>query len=160
MRKKLFRKLLRQDIAFFDGMRTGDLQSRLSEDISAMVNPIYSTLGSLLSNVILLLGGVIMCFVTSWRLSMLAFTTILPMMHVTSVYADWSGGINRRIWQHMSDAMSRMGEAINNLRTVRALSTEGLEADTNDATLHLALNAGGRPTVTHVTPCNACNGRP
>jgi ABC-type multidrug transport system fused ATPase/permease subunit len=75
-----------------------------------MVDPIYSTLGTLLSNTIQLVGGVVMCFITSWRLSMLAFTTILPMMHVTGVYAEWSGTINRQIYQHLSDAMSRMGE--------------------------------------------------
>ena len=37
VRSRLFRIMMRQDIAFFDGMRTGDLQSRLTEDISVMV---------------------------------------------------------------------------------------------------------------------------
>ena len=85
MRQRLFRILLRQDIAFFDGMRTGDLQSRLSEDVAYMVQPIYTTLSTVLSNLMLLTGGVTMCFLTSWRLSMLAFTTILPMMHILSL---------------------------------------------------------------------------
>ena len=82
-----------------------------------MVSPIYTTFSTMLSNVTLLVGGVTMCFITSWRLSMLAFTTILPMMHITGVYADWSRGINKQIYQHLSDAMSRMGEAVTNIRT-------------------------------------------
>merc|ERR1719424_562318 len=90
MRTKLFRIMIRQDIALFDGMRTGDLQQRLSQDISTMVQPIFTTLSTVLSNLTLLAGGVVMCFNTSWRLSMLAFTTILPMIHITGVYADWS----------------------------------------------------------------------
>lgn len=42
-------------------------------------------LGSLFSNIFLLGGGMVMCFVTSWRLSMLAFTTVGPIYHVTQV---------------------------------------------------------------------------
>jgi ATP-binding cassette subfamily B protein len=99
VRTRLFNTMMRQDIAFFDGMRTGDLQNRLSEDISTMVQPIYTTLSTVLSNLMILVGGVTMCFLTSWRLSMLAFTTILPMMHITGVYAEWSRGINKQIYQ-------------------------------------------------------------
>ena len=35
-------------------------------------------------------GGVAMAFYTSWRLSMLACTTVGPIMHVTQAYAQWS----------------------------------------------------------------------
>ena len=147
VRVRLFRIMMRQDIAFFDGMRTGDLQSRLSNDISTMVQPIYTTFSTVLSNLTLLVGGVVMCFHTSWRLSMLAFTTILPMMHITGVYADWSQKINKQIYQHLSDAMSRMGEAVSNIRTVRSCSSEELEAKANDAVLHKALLAGIRDAI-------------
>lgn len=147
VRVRLFRIMIRQDIAFFDGMRTGDLQSRLSNDISTMVQPIYTTLSTVLSNLTLLIGGVVMCFTTSWRLSMLAFTTILPMMHITGVYADWSKNINKQIYQHLSDAMSRMGEAVSNIRTVRACSSEEIEAKRNDHVLHRALLAGIRDAI-------------
>jgi hypothetical protein len=30
---------------------------------------------------------------------MLAFTTVLPIMHVTRSYAEWSSKINREIYQ-------------------------------------------------------------
>lgn len=42
-------------------------------------------LGTLFSNSLLLAGGMVMCFVTSWRLSMLAFTTVGPIYHITQV---------------------------------------------------------------------------
>ena len=83
VRNRLFRTMIKQDIAFFDGMRTGDIQQRLQQDVSTMVTPIYTTLSTVLSNATTLVGGIVMCFATSWRLSMLAFVTILPMMHIT-----------------------------------------------------------------------------
>ena len=93
-----------KDIAFFDGFRTGDLLERLSEDTEQLVDPVSYALTTLLQSLLLLLGGFVMCFVTSWRLSMLAFTTVLPVVHVTSVYASWSSKINKQIYQHYSDS--------------------------------------------------------
>ena len=97
VRGMLFRRIVVQDIAFFDGMRTGDLVQRLAGDTRAMIQPLQYTFSTLLSNIVLLVGGVVMCFYTSWRLSMLAFTTVLPIMHVTESYAKWSGKINKQV---------------------------------------------------------------
>ena len=71
---------------------------------------VTSTLSTLISNAMLLLGGVVMCFVTSWQLSMVAYTTVLPITHVTEAYAKWSGKINRQIFQHYSDSTAQVAE--------------------------------------------------
>ena len=72
IRNSLFQAVLRQDIAFFDSSTVGDLTSRLTGDARATVSPIQTSLANLLSNVVQLVLGLAMCFVTSWRLSMLA----------------------------------------------------------------------------------------
>lgn len=66
-------------------------------------------------NTLLMFGGITMCFITSWRLSMVAYTTVLPIMHATEAYAKWSGRINREIFQHYSEANAQArcrGDAI------------------------------------------------
>ena len=141
VRHMLFRRVIIQDVAF-DGMRTGDLVQRLQGDTRAMIQPLPSTVSTLLSNLVLLVGGVVMCFYTSWRLSMLAFTTVLPIMHVTESYAKWSGKINKQIFQHYSDGSAIVTEALTNVRTVRATSSEDFEIGRYDETLHLALRKG------------------
>jgi ABC-type multidrug transport system fused ATPase/permease subunit len=129
IREKLFKKMIIQDIAFFDGYHTGNLTSRLSNDANGMVAPIQTTISTLLSNTISLIGGVAMCFFTSWRLSLMAFTTVLPVMHCTEVYAVWSQRLNRQIYAALGEANSVAVEALGNIRTVRAFSTEPLEID-------------------------------
>jgi ABC-type bacteriocin/lantibiotic exporter with double-glycine peptidase domain len=76
--------------------------------------------------------------------AVIAFTTVLPMSHVTAIYAEWSGKINSQRYQLLSDAQSRMGEAINNMRTVRAVSSEEHESKLNDGTLDKCLQIGVR----------------
>jgi ABC-type multidrug transport system fused ATPase/permease subunit len=63
-----------QDISYFDGVATGELTSRLSSDTAAMTSPMQTVLSATLSNILMLLGGFVMCLITSWRLTVLAMT--------------------------------------------------------------------------------------
>ena len=62
IRNSLFEKILAQDVAYFDGTESGRLISRLTNDLDLMMAPIQSSLSSLLSNILVLFGGLIMCF--------------------------------------------------------------------------------------------------
>eukprot|EP00306_Pavlova_sp_CCMP459_P004553 CAMPEP_0185163200 /NCGR_PEP_ID=MMETSP1139-20130426/7652_1 /TAXON_ID=298111 /ORGANISM="Pavlova sp., Strain CCMP459" /LENGTH=956 /DNA_ID=CAMNT_0027728549 /DNA_START=43 /DNA_END=2914 /DNA_ORIENTATION=- len=127
LRKSLFGQIVAQDMVFFDSMKTGDLISRLSGNIGSMLSPLQSTLQTLLSNSILLVGSLAWCFVISWRLSMLAFTTLAPIIYMTSAYARWSRRQNYMIWQTLGDANADAAEVITNMRLVRAFSSEEAE---------------------------------
>ena len=127
-RNKLFEGIIRQDIAFYDANQSGDLISRMSWDCNAMLQPISNLLGSTLQSILFFFGGLVMSFVISWRLSMLAFTTMLPIIHLTSKYAVFSQRLNREIFTFIGMATSIAQEAMANIRTVRALSTEDSES--------------------------------
>lgn len=142
VRTKLFRAIIVQDIAFFDGVTTGELTSRLSGDALAMVEPCQTVLGDFLSNGLSLIGGIIMCFVTSWRLSVLAITSIGPIIQVTRTYAEWSRFINKEIWAAYGDASSIANQAISNVRTVRAFGTEEKEMQKYNESMSQALKKG------------------
>jgi ABC-type multidrug transport system fused ATPase/permease subunit len=146
-RNKLFRGILSADVAFHDGNSSGSLTSRLSQDVSAMVSPCTTMLGTLFSNIVLLFGGVIMCFATSWRLSMLAFTTVAPIIQITQAYASFSRKLNRDIYAALAEASGLATEALSNVRTVKAFSTEQYEmARYNEAT-SVALQKGIKDAV-------------
>ena len=147
VREQLFSAMMVQDIAFFDGMPTGQLTSRLTNDTNAMVSPLNTILNSLVSNVLLLFGGLTMCLVTSWRLSLLAFTSIGPIIYITSIYARWSRGLNHQIWAALGDANSVATEAITNVRTVRAFGRELGEIFRFNESIHLALSKGIKDAV-------------
>jgi ABC-type multidrug transport system fused ATPase/permease subunit len=76
VRKQLFAQIVDQDVAFFDGTTSGHLTSKLTNDISLMMEPIRASLSTLLYNGVTLFGGVAMCYWTSYQLSMLAFVTV------------------------------------------------------------------------------------
>ena len=92
-----------------------------------MIAPLRNALGTLLSSSITLFGGLVMCLATSWKLSMLAFTSIFPVLIATAVYAEWSSKLNHEIFSALGDSMANATEALSNIRTVRSFSAEALE---------------------------------
>ena len=69
-----------------------------------MMQPIQSSLSRLLQNIIMLCGGLVMCYYTSYQLSMLAFVTVGPIMYLWDLYADWSKRLNRLMLAAWSEA--------------------------------------------------------
>jgi ABC-type multidrug transport system fused ATPase/permease subunit len=140
IRNALLEKILVQDMAYFDGTESGRLISRLTNDLDLMMSPIQSSLSSLLSNILILFGGMVMCFYKSYRLSMLAFVTVGPISYLWEQYALWSKGLAREMLSHWAEGNSIASQALSHVRTVKAFGCEDkvLEkyTETNQQALH------------------------
>ena len=126
-RNKLLSSLMDQDKAFFDGTTAGRLTSRLTNDVNTMLQPIVSTFSTTMYNVVLLIGGVVMCFYTSYQLSMLAFTCVTPILYLCQLYGTYSKRLNRLMLMALSEANSVATQALSNISTVKACSMEVIE---------------------------------
>lgn len=142
MRSVCFESLIKQDIAFFDGAMTGQLTSRMTNDVAAVVQPVRQIMNTLLTNSLRLAGGLFMCFFTSWKLTLLASTMIGPVVYLTGVYAKWSRSINLSIRVNMADANAVATEALRNVRTVRSFGADQVEVGAFRKHMDLALRGG------------------
>jgi len=123
----MFESLIKQDIAFFDGTMTGQLTSRMTNDVAAVVQPVRQIMNTFLTAILRLIGGLFMCLLTSWKLTVLAATMIGPVVYLTGVYAKWSKQINMSIRVSMAEANAVSTEALRNIRTVRSFGADLLE---------------------------------
>jgi ATP-binding cassette, subfamily B, bacterial len=78
LRAALFAKVQRLPVAFFTRTQTGALTSRMNNDVIGAQNAVTSTLGSVVSNVVVLVTTLIAMFALEWRLSLLALV-VLPL---------------------------------------------------------------------------------
>jgi len=142
VRLKLFASVIRMDIAFFDTMHTGQLTSRMTNDASQMTQPLNTLLNDLLANLLLLVGGMLMAFKTSWKLSILALTIVPPITYSYRAYAKWARKVTRSIYCAYGEANSTATDAISNIRTVRGFSTEQFESNKYSDSINTALGHG------------------
>ena len=78
LRVALFSKVQRMPVAFFTRTQTGALTSRLNNDVVGAQTAVTSTLGSVVSNVVVLVTTLAAMAALEWRLTLLALV-VLPM---------------------------------------------------------------------------------
>lgn len=123
----LFAALLRQDVTFFDATSSGDLLSRLNDDAKASIDPASWLLQALTRNMVQALGSAVLCFSISWRLSLLAGSALGPVYALSAAYASYSAKLQKDRADAMGAASSTAGDALGNIRLVRACSSEDVE---------------------------------
>jgi ATP-binding cassette subfamily B protein len=81
LRRALYAKVQRLPLAFFTRTPTGAITSRLTTDVVGAQSALTSTLGSVVSNVIVLVTSLITMIALEWRLTLMALV-VLPMFVV------------------------------------------------------------------------------
>jgi ATP-binding cassette subfamily B protein len=77
LRAAVYRHLQRLSLAFFTRTRTGEIQSRIANDIGGVQSVLTSTATSIVSNVTTVLAATVAMFLLDWRLA-LAALGLLP----------------------------------------------------------------------------------
>ena len=78
LRSALFTRVIRMPIAFFTRTPTGAITSRLSNDVVGAQTAVTNTLGSVVSNVVVLVTSLVAMLILDWRLTLLALI-VLPL---------------------------------------------------------------------------------
>ncbi|KAK5608694.1 hypothetical protein CRENBAI_021658 [Crenichthys baileyi] len=135
LRSRLFKTLMRQEIAFFDENHTGDILSRLSADTTQVSDLISQNVNVFLRSAIKGTGFVIFMFRMSWKL------TLVPMMGfpfiglVSKLYGEYYKKLTKEVQTVLAQANKVAEETISAMRTVRSFANESGEADSYYAEL-------------------------
>jgi ATP-binding cassette, subfamily B, bacterial len=78
LRTQVYRHLQRLSLAFFTRTRTGEVQSRIANDIGGIENVVTSTATSVLANVTTVLATIVAMMLLDWRLAAFALA-LLPL---------------------------------------------------------------------------------
>lgn len=75
LRDTLYRHLQSLSLGFFTGTRTGEIQSRVANDVGGVQRVVTNTVSDVLSNVVILVSTLIAMLVLSWELTIVAVGT-------------------------------------------------------------------------------------
>ena len=113
LRVALFDKVQRMPVAFFTRTQTGALISRLNNDVIGAQNAVTSTLGSVVSNVVVLITTLTAMVVLEWRLTALSLV-VLPLFIIPAKRVGIRlGGIAREQMELNAEMNTQMSERFN-----------------------------------------------
>ncbi len=129
LRTDVFAHLQRQSIAFFTRTRTGEVQSRITNDIGGMQNVVTSTATSIASNLTTTVATAVAMAVLSWRLALISLVVMPP--------AIWLSRRVARMRREITSAQQRELADLN-VTIEEGLSISGIQ---------LAKSMGAGPTL-------------
>ena len=77
LRSKIITKINKLPLRYFDRNSTGDILSRITNDVDTVAQTMSQSIGSLVGAITLLIGSVIMMFVTNWIMAICAIVSSL-----------------------------------------------------------------------------------
>jgi ATP-binding cassette subfamily B protein len=83
LRTGVFAHLQRQSVAFFTKTRTGEVQSRITNDIGGMESVVTSTATSIASNLTTAIATAVAMVALSWRLTLISLVVMPPAIYLT-----------------------------------------------------------------------------
>jgi ATP-binding cassette subfamily B protein len=117
LRDRLYAHLQAMPLAFFTGTRTGEIQSRLANDVGGVQTVVTSTASSILSNVVTVASSLVAMVVLSWQLTAVSLV-LVPFF----VYLTWRvGRVRRAVTAETQESMAEMSAI-----TQETLSVSGI----------------------------------
>lgn len=147
LRSDLYGAIIRQDIAFFDREKTGELTNRLASDTTVLQNTVTVNISMFFRYVVGAIGGTAMLMYMSPRLAGVSLL-VVPFVAIGAVAY---GRVIRRISKDVQDALAKSTdvaqETLSGIRTVRSFAREAEESarysGAVDASYRLAAKRAG-----------------
>jgi ATP-binding cassette subfamily B protein len=130
IRRRVFDHLLSLPPAWFEAGRTGEVISRLTSDTTQIENVVGSSLSIALRNALLLMGGLVMLFTTSVKLTLLTLAGVPLVVTPIVVFGRKVRRLARESQDRVAELGNRIDETIHEIRIVQAYGHE--DADRQD----------------------------
>jgi len=127
IRTAVFNQIIRLHPSYFEENRSGELMSRLTTDTALLQSIIGSSFSMALRSFFMLLGGLVMLFVTNLKLTMIVVVCV-PLILIPMMFF---GRRVRHLAESSQDAIADIGtyagEIIQNIKVVQSYNHENLE---------------------------------
>jgi ATP-binding cassette subfamily B protein len=125
LRTDVFSHLQRQSLAFFTRTRTGEVQSRITNDIGGMQSVVTSTATSIASNLTTAVATAVAMVALSWQLSLISLVVLPPAIWLTRRVARLRRAITAEQQRELANLNVTVEEglSINGIQLARTMGT-------------------------------------
>jgi ATP-binding cassette, subfamily B, bacterial len=124
IRSAVYSHVLQQSPVFFETTQTGEVLSRLTTDTTLIQAMVGTSISMALRNALLFLGGLVMLFITSAKLSLIIIVMLALVVLPIIAFGRRVRKLSRESQDRVADASALAGEMLNAMPTVQAFTQE------------------------------------
>ncbi|MHB1173955.1 MAG: ABC transporter transmembrane domain-containing protein [Sulfuriferula sp.] len=128
IRGAVYWHVVRQSPQFFETTQSGEVLSRLTTDTTLIQAVVGTSISMALRNTLLFMGGLVMLFVTSIKLSSIIIVLLAAVVLPIVFFGRRVRKLSRDSQDRIADASAMAGEILNAIPTVQAFTHEGMES--------------------------------
>jgi len=127
LRQATYQHLIKLPLSFFSSRRVGELNSRISADISTLQETFTTTLAEFIRQLIIIIGGVSILLVTSTRLTLFMLAIVPVVMVVAVIFGRFIRRYSKKVQAEVADSNTIVEETLQGIFNVKAFANEYLE---------------------------------
>ncbi|SFA54927.1 ABC transporter transmembrane domain-containing protein [Metapseudomonas otitidis] len=120
IRMRVFNHLIELHPGFFESNRASEIQSRLTADTTLLQSVIGSSLSLALRNGIMLVGGIVLPFITNPKLTGIVVVALPLVVAPILLFGRRVRSLSRQSQDRIADVGSYVGETLGQIKTVQA----------------------------------------
>ncbi|HEV7817002.1 MAG TPA: ABC transporter transmembrane domain-containing protein [Janthinobacterium sp.] len=128
IRSAVYRHVVTQSPEFFETTQSGEVLSRITTDTTLIQAVVGTSISMALRNILLFIGGLVMLFVTSAKLSAIIIGLLVLVVVPIVFFGRRVRSLSRASQDRIADASAMAGEILNAMPTVQAFTHEKIEA--------------------------------
>jgi len=109
LRDRLYSHLQTLPLAFFTATKTGEIQSRLANDVGGVQSVVTTTASTILANVVTFVSSIVAMVIISWQLTIVSVFTVPAFFWLTKLVGDRRRRVSRSTQESLA-AMSALSE--------------------------------------------------
>jgi ATP-binding cassette, subfamily B, bacterial MsbA len=144
LRAQLYHHLQRLSLGFYANRRTGEILSRISSDVTQVRTLLTNNSTQLLSNIVTLIGSVVIVFLLNPRLVIFVLVLMLAIVGVAVGYGRSLQRMSTKVQDSLADSTVAVEEGLQGIRVVKSFTNEEHEVNRYKGFLQRTLQAALR----------------
>lgn len=129
LRMQCYRHLMTLDMAYFENQRTGDIMSRISNDVGMVEDMVVHGTDNLVSNTLRVVGVVAFMFYMNWRMAIVALIPLPIFLISLFLFGRLIRPVFRQIREELGDINVKLQERVSGVQVIKAFAREESEIE-------------------------------
>ncbi|CAM4030121.1 Lipid A export ATP-binding/permease protein MsbA [compost metagenome] len=138
IRQQVFDHLIYLHPGFFESNRSSEIQSRLTADTTLLQSVIGSSLSLFLRNALMVLGGIVLLFVTNPKLTSIVVLALPLVLAPILIFGRRVRSLSRQSQDRVADVGSYVAETLGQIKTVQAYNHQASDQQRFGTTVEAA----------------------
>ncbi len=126
IRNTVFEHVIELHPGYFETNLSGEIQSRITTDITLLQSVLGSSISIALRNIIIFVGGVILMLLTNFKLTVIVLVSVPFIIVPILIFGRRVRALSRDSQDRVADVSTFVGESLQNIKTVQAFNHQAV----------------------------------